>query len=889
MIPRQVRRHPDQCATSRVGVGVVASAVFLTCTVVLFLAGSAFADSGTTPERAALDWDGVRTSSSEARQARDKLHLTPSEVADYRESGTWHDLFDTSGVADKAPVLVWILALIAVGLIGLPYVWVAGAALPDRGFAFARPVGLLLVAWLSWWLASAEVLPFSREMLALVAGGLGLGGIAIVLTRRREMLVWVRQSARLLAVEEAVFWVLFAAFLAVRWANPDLWHPWLGGEKPMDLAYLNAVVKSDEFPPYDPWFAGGYINYYYFGFVIVGALVKATAIAPHVAYNLAVPTLAAFLGAAVFGACLALQARTGGALRARTVVPAGLASLFVVVIGNLGEVEVLLERARGPIRDDWWFWTASRAITPGPGEPGPITEFPAFTYLFADLHAHAIALPYAATALGLALGYIGAPTAEGRIARVGRFLILAIVVGALWVVNTWDLPTYAALAAVAILLGAWAVRGRVAPTLVRASLLAIALAVTAYLAFFPFHDHYRSTFHGFEIWRGGRTSLGDYLTVHGFFLFLIASALVADLAVARDLGAAARALRLLLRSRKPRRVLELHRALVGLSAAYVVTAVCVVLPALAACALALVGELVAALIIALLALTVVLLPRRARASKPIVGQRLWQMTLVLVACGLLITLAVEYVVVKNIDIGRTNTVFKSYLQVWVLWGIAAAVGARVTYEALRNARPLLRVAWHSAFVVLFAATLLYPALATPARIHHRFDTSVGPTLDGTAFMTKAVYSDKDRMLELAHDLGAIRWMLDNVDGSPVVAELNTSPRLYGWGNRFAMFTGNPAIIGWDFHQRQQRGAAQPGEIERRIADVQEAYRTRDPERAYRIFRRYDVEYLVVGDLERAYFPRGQKKWATGVGTRWDLVYRNEGTQIYRMRQPGAGP
>ncbi len=470
-------------------------------------------------------------------------------------------------------------------------------------------------------------------------------------------------------------------------------------------------------------------------------------------------------------------------------------------------------------------------------------------------------------------------------------MILAIVVGALWVVNTWDLPTYAALAAVAILLGAWAVRGRLdLRVLVRTSLLAIALAVTAYLAFFPFHDHYRSTFNGFEIWRGGRTSLGDYLTVHGFFLFIIASALVADLVLARDHGPAARALRTLLRSRKPRRVLELHRALVDPSVAYVAIAVYVVISALAACALALVGELVAALIIALLTLTVVLLPRREQASAPVVGQRLWQMTLVLVACGLLITLAVEYVVVKDIDIGRSNTVFKSYLQVWVVWGIAAAVGARVAYEALLRAGRGLRIAWQSAFVLLFASTLLYPIFATGARIEHRFDTSVGPTLDGTAFMRKAVHRDKERMLTLAHDLGAIRWMLDNVEGSPVVAELNTSPTLYGWGNRFAMFTGNPAIVGWDFHQRQQRGIAAPGAIEERIKDVQMAYRTRDPDLAYRILRRYDAEYLVVGELERAYFPRGQEKWASRVGILWDLVYRNDGVEIYRLRaQPGAGP
>jgi YYY domain-containing protein len=889
MIPRRVPRNPDRWIPTRVLLALVASGVAVTL-VSLVPSSAAAAEHGRTPSAVALDWDGVWTSSSEARRARDELLLTPAEAADYRSAGTWHDVFETSWFSGHAPVLVWVLALVAAGLIGLPYVWLAGASLPDRGFAFARPVGLLLVAWVSWWLASAEILPFSRGALFLVAAAIGAGGVALTLGRHAEMIAWARGNVRILAAEEAVFWALFAAFLAVRWANPDLWHPWLGGEKPMDLAYLTAVVKSEEFPPYDPWFAGGYINYYYFGFVVVGALVKATAVAPYIAYNLAIPTLAALLGTAAFGACLGLVARMPGATRRRSLLTASLAAAFVVVIGNLGEVKVLVERAQGEIPLEWWFWNASRAISPGPGEPGPITEFPAFTYLFADLHAHAIALPFTATTLGLALAYVDA----GHTARLGaavRFFLLALVVGSLWVVNTWDFPTYAALAAVALVLGSWTVRGRLdVRSLVRGGVLTIALVGAAYVAYLPFHDHYRSSFAGFDVWRGGRTSLGDYLTVHGLFLFLITSALIADFAFARDLGSAARALRLVVRTRKPRRLLELHRTLVHPSAAFVAAAVAFVLAALAVPVLAVLGELVAALIVALLAFTVVLVPRRERPSARTPHQRLWQMTLVLVACGLLLTLAVEYVVVQDIDVGRTNTVFKTYLQVWVVWGLAAAVSALVAHDALRRARREIRVVWQCAFVLLLAAALLYAAFATPARIKHRFDTSVGSTLDGSAFMTKAIYSDKGRMLTLANDLGAIRWMLDNVAGSPVVAELNTSPTLYGWGNRFAMFTGNPAIVGWDFHQRQQRGSVAHEEIEKRIADVQDAYRTRDPDRAYRILRRYGAEYLVVGELERAYFPRGQQKWAAREGVLWDLVYRNEGTSVYRLRaQPGAGP
>ena len=139
----------------------------------------------------------------------------------------------------------------------------------------------------------------------------------------------------------------------IRWQNPDLWHPSRGGEKPMDLAYLNAILKSDAFPPFDPWFAGGYMNYYYFGFVLVATLVKLTGVMPAVAYNLAI----AYLLRLDRGRGVHSDGRTRAGRHPRRG-PSGrlvggesfpfvwgvLGALFVAVIGNLYEVRLVLEQ-----------------------------------------------------------------------------------------------------------------------------------------------------------------------------------------------------------------------------------------------------------------------------------------------------------------------------------------------------------------------------------------------------------------------------------------------------------------------------------------------------------------------------------------------------------------
>jgi YYY domain-containing protein len=785
-----------------------------------------------------------------------------------------------------APVLLWAIALGALGLVGLPYAYVACSRLPDRGVAVARPLGLLLVGTVTWWLASLDLLPFSRGTIAVAVVVVAAGGIALVAPRRHDLRTWLGAHRRLILVEEGVFWALFGAATLVRYLNPDLWHPLRGGEKPMDFAFLNAVLKSTHFPPFDPWFAGGRLNYYYYGFVLVAVLVKATGIASAVAYNLAVPTLFALLGASSFGLVLSLVSseRATSRLRARTGV-ALLGVAFVVLLGNLGEIRVLRSALRGSVPIEWWYWNATRVVHRPPNEPGLITEFPAFTYLYADLHAHAMALPFAALVLVLATAVVrGRRGAPDRTASVTLFFLLALGIGSMWPINSWDFPTYAVVGIAAI-----AVAGTLQPAwwrpapVVRTLVQSVALLGFAYVFFLPFHLHYRSVFEGVERWRGSRTPLGDYLTVHGVFLFAVGSALLVDFWTSRDLNPLARSLRLMARTwRRAGRRRELTRTLVvrrslryrsgavalSLSGAGVVTAITY-------------GEFVTALAVVIAtACGLAFVRRPRRATDPDAAMR--RFLLVLVALGLALTIAVEYLVVRNIDVGRVNTVFKTYLQVWLLWAVAAAAAAAFVYSRLQLLPRALRVAWRGSFIVLVVVAALYPILATPAKIDDRFDRSVGPTLDGSAFMKKAVFEANGSRFRLVWDGDAIRWLLDHVRGFPVVAEVNTYPALYAWGDRYAMFTGNPTIVGWDYHERQQR-PWQADEVARRIRDVQEAYRTTDPARARRLLARYGTRYIVVGPLERAYFPEGFGKWALGAGRLWSVVYRNPGVEILRLR------
>ena len=180
--------------------------------------------------------------------------------------------------------------------------------------------------------------------------------------------------------------------------------------------------------------------------------------------------------------------------------------------------------------------------------------------------------------------------------------------------------------------------------------------------------------------------------------------------------------------------------------------------------------------------------------------------------------------------------------------------------------------------ILLVSSLIYPVLSTRNRLADRFDTQ-NTTLDGADFMQRAVHRDRisKDVIEMAWDYEAIRWMQDNVVGSPVILEAHNAQ--YTWSSRYAVYTGLPTVLGWPWHQTQQR-MAYSSTIQERAGDVREMYETTDVGRALELLRQYRVKYVVVGDLERIIYAADGLRKFQNLGQK---VFENQGTAIYKAR------
>jgi YYY domain-containing protein len=857
---------------------------------------------------------GLARYASQADHPSDELLLSqPVETLPVVYDFRWN------APAAESPPLAALLFWLVIGAFGWvvwPLIFPLLPGLRDRGYGLSRALGWLLLGWLHWIGVNLGLWQNRIAAIALVLGVLALFGAVAAWRQRGQIRVFVSAHRGLIAAEEGVFALALVALVVIRLFNPDLWQPWNGGEKFMEFAFLNAILRSAQFPPYDPYFAGGILNYYYYGLYLVSLPIKLTGIPPEVAFNLTVPPFPSAQGVFSVGAPLARisrrrpesrerrNARMGVPRRSVTDTAYGQLASFTQTLDNYarmggwqgpggglgpyisGLAQSIALRFGGAAPPGFDYWAPSRVI------PYTINEFPFWTFLFADLHPHLVSIPFGVAVIGLSLhlllpitqSYSQGPAPPNLLLRIVQrglnLALLSLVLGSLGAINTWDLPTYTILVAGCLLLAGW--RSHRWSGVAIGLVLSVAAGFLAVIMYLPFYRSYQVqvgrgdgwTLTRYLGWVQDASPLGDWLRIWLILLVLAVSFGLIDLAERR---------------------LEVHdetRApgqgrprwgVIGflLCAGAVALLVALERPTAAVAAVPLILGLYAAV-------RPGVTPQRAFLA--------W-----LIALGSAVLVGTELIYLRDFldggDWERMNTVFKFSVPAWMMLGLA---GGSVLWLIWRS--PAMRpadaaAAFRECWPFWWPGSMWLPA-SSPLRRARVDDRVPGPrpplgTLDGTAYLAVGEYEwpSAGSVVELRPEREAIRWLLEHVAGSPLVAEapageyvVDGRPTGYDYyragGLRAASMTGLPTLVG--HHQYEQRDGRQVSE---RTEEGKEFFQTTDIARTRDLMAKLGVRYIYVGALERILFSEESLRKFDILADSGELsvVFDNGPVRIYRVQ------
>ena len=421
----------------------------------------------------------------------------------------------------------WYFIISLLGWLTFPLAYSLFPALADRGYTLSRAAGLLIWGYVFWLLASLGVAQNDMGGILLALGVLIAISTWSIVNRQSSVLNFLKSNLSVILTTEILFFAAFAFLAFVRSANPEL----ASTEKPMELAFINGILRSPTFPPQDPWLSGYAISYYYFGYVMTAMLARLSGITGSMAHNLMTSLIFALGAVGSYGILYNLLSQSSIVNRKSSIGSALLAPLFLLLVSNFEALLEVLHRlglfwvknAAGeytsafwkwldmkelsspptlpfqfmPDRYLWW-WRASRVIQDYDMRHNPlevIDEFPFFSFLLGDLHPHVLAIPFGLLAIAVALnlflggwrGQINFPWGARLHISYAGFLFSALVIGGLAFLNTWDI-----LIAAALIVGSyvfWRANedGWRWDRLEDVFLLGLPLGVVSILLYFPFY------------------------------------------------------------------------------------------------------------------------------------------------------------------------------------------------------------------------------------------------------------------------------------------------------------------------------------------------------------------------------------------------------------------
>ncbi|MBO4449084.1 MAG: hypothetical protein J5777_00700 [Clostridiales bacterium] len=404
----------------------------------------------------------------------------------------------TMGSADTVSVLIWSMLLFLFGIGIFPLTAKIFNKFGSGGFIISQALGVILTSLLIW---TFTYIGITRFNLPCVIGGFALlSAVCWGLKPLRETAVskltepfFVERAV----IEELAFLVIFCLMCYFKGFLPYI-NGDNGQEKYMDYGFIMSMLRNDRLPANDMWLAGKSINYYYFGQFMWALVIKCSFIKPSVAYNIAMccSTALPFAMSFSFGTMLIetaaqhgfhdspLPKYLSGTLTGFAVSLWGNSHSFFYDPDSFGHgLLKLFEKMGFKVGDtkEFFYPDSTRYIGHNPvitenGGDYTIEEFPFYSYLIGDLHAHVISMMLVILIACLLLALInsasypdsremkvfrslkniipqaGNSTSEFKVTLTLPFIMSSVLLGVAQMTNYWDFLIYFIFGSMAVLI-----------------------------------------------------------------------------------------------------------------------------------------------------------------------------------------------------------------------------------------------------------------------------------------------------------------------------------------------------------------------------------------------------------------------------------------------------
>lgn len=770
---------------------------------------------------------------------------------------------------DFTPFITWWLTLLAITVTFYPLIGILFKNFHDSGWIFSKAIGIAIAGWVLWYLSSLRLLKFTRQnaiitLLICFVVNLLIVGFAYYLRNRGEEKKchfndWYQfdvDKAKSILTIEIIFFVMFLFWCYARGFKPEAY----GTEKMMDYGFMTSMMRTEYMPPLDTWFSGEPINYYYLGQYLGTYLSKLSGVGVEFGYNLMLMTLAGI----AFTQCYSIMYNVmktflqDSTLRRRQTAGdhfvlskskrkglwctlSGLISGFSVVFaGNMHypiykHIKPWIEKISGKEVSSYWFPSSTRYIGYDPviETDQTIHEFPSYSFILGDLHAHVINIIFVLAVLGLLFAWLLYRKQKMDDLRYGItiqkpnflqeafhpiILLIGFFIGLFHMTNFWDFPIYFVVSGAVILFSNLVIYqfSRVAVLLTGAQAVIILLVSSVVCK--PFTESFnqiatsiylteaRSMFHQMLVlW-------GLPFVVCGYFVISRYCDLKKEGFITNKKASYKK---LKLEQKEEKRVdynnFEGNR-LQKLMMSYETTVTYG-------------GE-------------------KNKLYQWIESLQIADLFVVIMAlCAMGLIIIPEVIYVKDIypNHKRANTMFKLTYQGFIMFGLCFGF---ILVRFLRFGRTIPRKIVAAIGLLLLLWTTGYSVTAMNSWFGDIRKPQNYEGLDASAFMEK----------ENSDDFLATNWLNENITGQPVVLEANGDS--YTFYERVSVITGLPTILGWRTHEWLWRSGADiglPPEVAEREKVVELIYTSMDENEIKDKLREYHVEYIYVGKLEAEKF------------------------------------